>query len=293
MARILGGGLFGEMRGKLGSMVFARNRGGAYSRSYAKPVDPKTIAQLTARNNFGNASSNYHGLDASSKTLWQNFANMVFNPKTGTMGVPSGINAFIALHNVVNNAKLFDTFTVEVGGSPITFDPLFEFNQAGIPPVNSLQANFSATGGGLINFNFESASINSVTVTDTLTQLNVSFELNLLGGGIGTTGNIESFIDGGGNEFGFKIFMSNPVRQPGMFVNNPYQFDLGSGLGGTVDGTVPATGTMLITATNSMISGNYNAMPQEGDFVQLTVFQVGATGQLLRIGSSFTEYPAV
>lgn len=287
MARILGGGLFGEMRGKLGSVVFARNRGGAYSRSYAKPVDPRTIAQLTARNNFGSASSNYHALTPDIKALWQNFANSVFNPKTGTTGVPSGFNAFVSLLNVVNNTKIFSDseFTGLVGDpNPMEF--------GGTPPTNALQANFGNSSGGANPYNFGNFGALQYTEGESTILLAGSFSINVTGGGIGPSGNFEGFTDSVGNDFGFTVFMSNPVAQPGMFVQNPYLIQLGTALGISLETPAPIGTTINATFASQLTSGNYSAFPQLGQYVQLSLFAVSTTGMLLRIGSEFVELTA-
>lgn len=283
MARILGGGLFGEMRGKLGSMVFARNRAGAYSRSYAKPIDPKTIAQLSARNNFGTASSNYHALDSTTKALWNNFANSVFNPKTGTMGVPSGFNAFVSLLTAVNTANLATIEYTGLTGTEVA--PVF----SGIPPTNALEANFVNAGGGSNSYNFGGFSNWEFANADPNFTISGNFTLNISGGGIGPTGNLSEFVDAKGNAFGFKIYMSNPVNQPGMFIQNPYLIDLGYAQGIELTAPIAMPSTITGEFSNNLVGANYSALPQTGQFVQLTLFAMSTTGMLLRIGSEFVE----
>lgn len=287
MARILGGGMFGEMRGKLGSMVFARNRGGAYSRAYAKPVDPRTIAQLAARNNFGSASSNYHSLTPTLKALWQNFANNVFNPKTGTPGVPSGFNAFVSLLNVVNNIKLLTNVEVEAGSSPIVIDEVRPFEYNGNPPTNQLQSNIGAKDSGSINMNFVNATITQIEISDSIFTGRISITMNTSGGGIGPAGGWQNLTDSAGNNFGFKIFMSNPVAQAGMFINNPYQFDIGTFPSISTVAAVDPEPATIFSGDFELNGDHYNALPLSRQVVQLSIFGVSTDGMLLRLGSSF------
>lgn len=46
--------LLGEISGKVGGNVFARNRGGSYLRAWAKPINPNTPAQQVIRNAMSN-----------------------------------------------------------------------------------------------------------------------------------------------------------------------------------------------------------------------------------------------
>lgn len=288
-ARILGGGMFGEMRGKLGSMVFARNRAGAYSRFYAKPVDPATVAQLAARNAFGNASSNYHSLDSTTKALWQNFANTVFNPKTGTAGVPSGFNAFVSLLNAVNNAIESST-AISVGGTP---EPITETGYvfSAIPANFALEPNLKLSTGGVANLNFIDATISSITPSGLTWSIESVFQMsaNL---SVGTTGNIGLFEDANDNAFGFKVFMSNPVDQPGMFVQNPYMQTIGQTKISTLTTPAALDSPIQITLTTTMDTTDFSALPVPGQYVQLSVFLVGVSGMMFRFGNYWAEVPA-
>lgn len=286
MARILGGGLFGEMRGKLGSIVFARNRGGAYSRSYAKPIDPKTIAQLSARNAFGSASSNYHSLDPSTKSLWQNFANSVFNPKSGKFGVPSGFNAFVSLLNVVNNVKIATT-TLEVNGTPApATDRDFVFS--GTPPSFALEANFQNGGGGANTYIFDSFTNFSINYSGSDADIECDFLLKT-SGSVGPSGSISNFRDANDNYFGFCVFMSNPVDQPGMFIQNPYQIKLFDVKSQTITTPAPAITDLEVKNQITLDTSKYSAWPEDDQFVQLTLFAQSTSGMLLRIGSEMLQ----
>lgn len=288
MARILGGGAFGEMRGKLGSMVFARNKGGAYARQYAKPVDPRTVAQLTARSKFGGASSIYHSLSDMDKVAWNNFASSVFNAKTGKVGVASGFNAFVSLATVVSNTKLFSTFSYEAA-APLTGTNIpFYTNQ--FPPTFSLQSNIKITsmGPGSVNFNLDSIDpLVQTIVGDTVTFAGtVNFHsFGEIGGG--TTSSV--LQDAMGNTFGFKIFMSNSIQQNAMFVQNPYLIELGSSPAQSFSPSADFRSDFKLNFEAELNSGDYQSLPIPGQFVQLTVFQVSSRGMLLKTGAKIVK----
>lgn len=286
MARIVGGSMIGELSGKLGGSVFARNRGGAYIRQYVIPVDPRTGAQVSARSNFGLASSTYHALNDSTKALWSNFASNVFNPKTGQMGVPSGFNAYVSLNTVVNTIKnIPSTIQLNSVAAPKT-DILFQ--NASTPPDFALEGNFGLSGGSIpAPFILQSGSFGNITRGLSTTTIPFSFVLKL-NGGVGPSGDFVGTIDAKGNEFGFKIFMSNPIAQESLFVANPYLIDLGAIRPFTVTTSVAGVDTVSIAGESELNSASYKALPNNGQWVEMTIFQVSKTGMLLKVGSKRT-----
>lgn len=288
MARILGGGAFGEMRGKLGSMVFARNKGGAYARQFVKPVDPSTIAQQTARSKFGGVSSLYHSLADGDKANWNNFASSVFNPKTGKIGVSSGFNAFVSLANVVSNVKIFDSFSYEAAAVLTGTDIPFYTNQ--FPPSFALESNIKITtlGPGAVNFNL--VSIDDLLISysgDTVSFAGVCnfHSFGEIGGG--TTSSV--LQDAQGNTFGFKVFMSNSVQQNAMFIQNPYLIELGTSPAQSFSPSADLRSDFKLNFTSILNAGDYQSLPVAGQFVQLTVFQVSSRGMLLKTGAKIVK----
>lgn len=75
MAKFLSSAVGGDIRGKIGSSVFSRNKGGAYIRTKVTPVNPKTPAQQLVRQNFGQNSKKWSGtLTQSQRDAWNAFA---------------------------------------------------------------------------------------------------------------------------------------------------------------------------------------------------------------------------
>ncbi len=283
MARIIGGSMIGELSGKLGGNVFARNRAGAYIRQYVVPVDPRTNAQVAARSNFGLASSTYHALSDSTKALWSNFASNIFNPKTGEMGVASGFNAYVGLNTVVNTIKSVPS-TVTINSTPAPKTDIL-FQNASTPPEFALEANFGLTGGSIpAPFILQSGAFGTVTRGLSTTTIPFTFTLKL-NGGVGPSGDFVGTIDAKGNEFGFKVFMSNAVAQESLFIANPYLIDVGAVRPFTVTTSVAGADTISISGESELNSGSYKSLPGDGSWVEMTIFQVSKNGMMLKVGS--------
>lgn len=283
MARIIGGSMIGELSGKLGGNVFARNKAGAYIRQYVVPVDPKSQAQINARNSFGAASSSYHSLTDANKAYWQSFAQNTYLPKTGTnTGQFSGFNAFTSLKNTVINANrlLISAPGYSFGGGAIT-DPVSNpFVFSIMPPSTRLEANIALSGGGTATM-----AINDGWAISESGEWSGRLYLN---SGISPTSGIVAtpFTDGAGNEFGFAVYISNPVQQANMFISNPEQYCLGYVPGiASVTGSIPASEWFDFSGVPIDLSG-YQSFPKGGDYVRVTVYSVSTTGQMIRIGST-------
>lgn len=286
MARIIGGSMIGELSGKLGGNVFARNKAGAYIRQYVIPVNPNTLAQSNARSAFGTSSSSYHSLTSVIKNQWTNFAQNLYLPKNGiNTGQYSGFSAFTALRNTAQNAlRLVEgTPVVKVNAVANTITDLNIFSPVDIPPVASIQGNLALAGGtGTIQPILASATVDDFA--------NFSFQLTMGSDSMPVPTNIDPELkNGAGQLIGFSVYMSNPVQQQQMFIANPEKFLLG-----TIPNFTLATGTGT-GVTSIDIDGqvvfpdSYQAWPQPGEFVRITVYMTTLEGQTIRIGSVITQ----
>lgn len=124
----------GELSGKLGGLVYARNKAGAYVRSYATPTNPRSGAQLALRAAFTSAVTSWHALGDTIKAQWNQYAITNFKPKYPVIGVRySGFNAWVSLKNQMEQAiKTAPTASLSNG---MTGDPL-PFNTTKITPPN-------------------------------------------------------------------------------------------------------------------------------------------------------------
>jgi hypothetical protein len=66
--------IHGEMSGKIGGNVYARNKGGTYVRAWADPVQPGTARQLQVRQKMANAVLAYSLIDAAKRAAWELYA---------------------------------------------------------------------------------------------------------------------------------------------------------------------------------------------------------------------------
>lgn len=286
MARIIGGSMIGELSGKLGGNVFARNKSGAYIRQYVIPVNPNTEAQIAARTSFGTVSSSYHALNSVEKNQWQSFAQNLYLPKNGlNSGQYSGFNAFIALHNVVQNANrlLNDPPAVEVNGVANTITSITGYTALNTPPSNSIQANLidAAGTGSIIPY------ISNVSMAATGS---FSFTLAMGDPTSPVPTSIEPQLQNAANQpLGFAVFMSNPVQQSQMFIANPEKFAIAY-----IPNFTLATGTGANVETIQISGGVINADEYQSwvnpyDYVRISVYFTTLNGQMIRIGSMMTQ----
>jgi len=268
MARIVGGSMIGELSGKMGGMVFSRNKSGQYIRKYAIPVNPNTGAQLTARASFAGAVGSFHSLTPAEKTLWQNFAQTAFNPKQGiNTGQFSGINAYTAYNQAVIHSNKFKTSpTIAVNGSPLagpfTFDDMV-FNDT--PPIFTVQPNLKEFGtGNAITF----STLEGGVATDG------SFEIKLnLNPGLTGAPTLAGLLDAVDHEVGFLVYMSEAHVQGGLFYNNPMKYLLGYVPFCDVDETdLVAVNDLTFTCSTVIDPANYQSFPNEGNFVRVSVY---------------------
>jgi len=97
------GGIAGEMSGKVGGMVFARNRSGMYVRSHATPVNPDTDRQQAARSKLSSLAQAFFGiLTPVQRTAWNQYGSQInFQNRLGDDIFLSGINHYIRTNSAV------------------------------------------------------------------------------------------------------------------------------------------------------------------------------------------------
>lgn len=74
MASIKFSALVSDARGKIGGNVFARNKGGAYVRSFTMPTNPQTGKQQIVRQNLASLSADWRVLSPSQRLGWNEAA---------------------------------------------------------------------------------------------------------------------------------------------------------------------------------------------------------------------------
>lgn len=114
MALIKQGGLISEISGKVGGIVFSRNRGGSFVRTFTVPANPRTSYQTAVRNALTGASTAWKDLTDAQRATWVAWAQE--NPVRNRMGEAirlQGNAAFVEL-----NARM-----VLMGNAPATAPP--------------------------------------------------------------------------------------------------------------------------------------------------------------------------
>jgi len=115
MALVKLGPMFAEASGKIGGLVAARNRGGAYVREWTKPLVSTSTEALAAKARLGAYAQGWAGITANERAAWHSWANG--NPVTNRLGetrVLSGHQAYVQLNTVIDL----------VGGTPIDVPPV-------------------------------------------------------------------------------------------------------------------------------------------------------------------------
>lgn len=118
MALIKLGALVSEVRGSIGGVVFARNRGGAYIRNRSIPLNPQSVRQSAVRQVFGQLSNIWStSLTAAQRTAWEVYASNVPLPNSlGENRNVSGINMYSR-----GNALILDTAGTREDDGPTIF----------------------------------------------------------------------------------------------------------------------------------------------------------------------------
>ena len=104
--------------GTIGGQVYSRNRGGAYIRTWVKPVNPNTTAQSATRSLFGNLSNNWRALTEAQRTTWNTgSANFPRVDRIGETIVLSGQQLFMSFNR---NQQSAANLQVDTCPAPIT-----------------------------------------------------------------------------------------------------------------------------------------------------------------------------
>lgn len=121
MALIVSGGLAPTVSGKVGNAVWARNRGGAYIRNFAKPTNPSTPLQAAVRATFASLVALWQTLTVNVRNDFAAAAANVNNPnRVGLTSNPPPL----ALFQQINVGRVAAGLppVVVAPPTPLTFD---------------------------------------------------------------------------------------------------------------------------------------------------------------------------
>ncbi len=124
------GSIVVDARNKIGGHVASKNRFGAYIRTKVTPTNPRTGAQLTARNRLASLSSGWRNLTQAQRDQWNDAAKLYQKTDIfGDLKTNTGLQLYVGINS---NLMLF-------GGSPIDVPP--QPTQAAISVVTGLTAD--------------------------------------------------------------------------------------------------------------------------------------------------------
>lgn len=263
------------VQGKVGGQVYARNKGGYYVRSWAKPTDPRTVAQMNARATFSSASGLWHVQTDASKAQWNGFALTNFNPKHPIPGVLySGQQAFNSLRNTaLTGVRLARTTVITAPAVTATFTG---FAPVSVAPSGSFSASIKDSAGAPLSQSLASATL---TALGAFTAV-INFDR------ITPTGSPLWRDAISGVKSGLVFYASNPLQQAGMFVTNPELQIVGLMKPPTV-----STGWLAVSSyTISMTAADLPYSTRKiwysvGDVVEITAYAIGENGMLARLNS--------
>lgn len=270
----------GQLSGKLGGMVFARNKSGSYVRAGVKGINPRTVAQIQARNAFANIASLFRGLTSAEKTQWQEFADNFYAPRSGgNTGQFSAYNAFIALRSVVRNNQELNvpvTYASNVGSiSTFVEEPMLPMPAT--PVGKAFTPSFELSAGGAT-----SLSLGAVVI-----HADGKFKIEILMDG-GATVSLYNTITPEGYEVGYAVYLSNGNPSQGMTYNNEFAQCLGyiQPMVNTDAGVdLVNINSLEFETTTALDIGKFRRFPLIDEYALLTVYALNKYGMMTPIGS--------
>ncbi len=139
-------GLF-PLVGRLGWVVGQKYRGKYIFRSYVKPKNPQTPAQMANRIRITNACQAFIRLTAAQRTFWDRWAELINQDNMGTIG-STPKNAYTGYTLYMHcNANLLQTgqFLQEQPPNSLTYDGFSVLNTTAIAQVGAGTININAT----------------------------------------------------------------------------------------------------------------------------------------------------
>jgi hypothetical protein len=174
MAKIKFGAMMVDASGKLGGQVFSKNRGGAYIRTKATPLNPQTTAQMTIRGIFASISSAWSGLTEASRQSFNNLVSSYARTDIfGDLRNPSGKNLFQRLNqNLVISGQ--PQITTCVQPSEVPFANLSAVTLDSASPAIDLTYNGNTTGSKVVVWATPPLSAGTSFVKNKLRQIAVT-----------------------------------------------------------------------------------------------------------------------
>jgi len=115
MASIKFGDFVVAAAGKIAGHIYSRNKGGAYSRTWVKPTNPKTTKQLAVRNILSALSQAWRGLTQTQRDQWTGATtNFKIKNRIGDIITQTGNGLYVQL-----NKNLSDIGVAAISTPPV------------------------------------------------------------------------------------------------------------------------------------------------------------------------------
>lgn len=257
--------IFGEFSGSIGDMTFSKNKSGFYVKNRAKPTNPRTEAQVQARQNLANSAAAWGAIGSNYQALWNEFGRTLFTGLNGTTGV-TGLAAWSACNTIAKNSALLSLTPASGGQEPIVID-------ASAVPTARPSSVFSTAGKPAFT-----VGLGSITVrTNGVGSVTLAFSESV------------SFADEAINNVstgtsGFALYASQPYNYQGGYSGKLLQVLLGNS--GLISGLTGAMSTLATTFATTAKVGNV------GQYVLVTLVAFDAYGQTISLHSRETVISA-
>lgn len=282
MAKVISS-IIGELRGKLGGSVFARNQFGMYARAHIIPVNTNTIAQRRSRALFADAVQAYCSLTPAEKASWAEYARdpMRFNPlrfmNPGTYG---GFHAFVSCYIAAAKAA---AVARPVVGLPPHANGLYQI--ARTAPLLGVDGSIMLQEGG-----FPLRLIAATVREDGRCEISITVDghppgpLTLPAGKLMTQQGVP---------FGLGVWISTYVKNPRNRPNRDEFVHVGNTYIPDFEAPAPFSAPLTISFTSPIDPTEHRYGLQPGNALRITVVQIGENGQLRKIGAVATAVQPV
>jgi len=145
MALVTYAGGIGQMSGKLGGIIYARNSGGNYARVHRVPVNPNTALQQAVRSSLAELTVAWSStLSAANRTAWNLYASSV--TVLNRLGEAINISGFN--HFIRSNTEFLNRLDAITVAGPVIFE---------IPEQDPTLAITATEAGQTISISFNNA----------------------------------------------------------------------------------------------------------------------------------------
>jgi hypothetical protein len=273
---LINGQMFGDMKGKIGGMVLARNKAGKIARQYVIPTDAKSGQQISNRSGFGQAAAQWATLTDAQRQQWNSFAVTNFSGKRGSIpGSYSGYQSFTALNAslaAANRMLVTPTMTSPAATLTVVAPPAYNVTA----PITGFNSTMKSSTSTLLQQSMSAGTY--VASTGVLT-----FTIDL---GASQTSSPVFQNFGGSVPFSYIVNFSNIIRAGAVSVSNLLAYTVACSKKITIASgwTSSQTFTINMTVPSDYIAGLKRNF-QTGSKFYMSTYTLSDTGQTSIIGS--------